>query len=121
MHVGLPLTLLLAAAPAFSQMLGQGEDSGPPLWRVLLVLFLCLGLAVAGAFALRWRLGGRTPTLVRLGQRRLALIERTRLSHQVDVCLVRCDNREFLVTTSPQGGNFGPELSPVEEAEGKHA
>ena len=105
------LLVIANTTPVFAQTLGQGADAGPPLWRVLLVLLLCLGLAVAGAFALRWRLGGRAPAMSLLGQRRTALIERTRLSHQVDLCLVRCDEREFLITTSPQGGRFGPEVT----------
>jgi len=40
-----------------------------------------------------------------LGQagRRLPLIETVRLSHQVDVCLMRCGDEDFVLTSSPHG------------------
>ena len=99
------------AMPAVAQTIGQATESGPPVWRVLLALLLCLGLAVAGAFALRWRMRGGGSPLPLVGQRRLILIERTRLNHQVDLCLVKCDQREFLITTSPRDSRFGPEIT----------
>lgn len=99
-----------SSGSAIAQRLGQASDSGPPMWRVALALIICLGLAVAGAFALRWRLRGGGPALPIVGQRRMTVIERTRLPHQVDLCLVRCDGREFLITVSPRDTQFGPEI-----------
>lgn len=117
-----PLGLLVGAlawapaAVAASQTLGGGGGAEVPVWRVLGALVICLTLAVAAAVALRarlgaigvapppvWggRLGGRETSGVR--ERRLRVLESVRLSHQVDVCLMTCDEREFIVATSPEG------------------
>jgi len=107
------------AAPAFADRLGQATGAEPSLWRVTAALLLCLALAVAGALALRARLrgGGRAPAGAawRLpfadpaglfgggAPRRLQLIETLRLSHQVDICLFSCDERQFVVAATPHG------------------
>lgn len=110
--------LAVRAGPAFAQHLGQAAETGPPVWRVIAALLLCLALAVGAALALRLRLrgSGRAPQGSRwrlpLGDpaglfagpsRRLQLVERLRLNHQVDVCLFRCDERHFIVAATPQG------------------
>ena len=106
------------AAPAFAQRLGQAAGTDVPLWRVAAALLICLVLAVVGALALRARLRGGGPVfagakwrlpfqapagLFSAGPRRLQLVETLRLSHQVDICLFRCDERDFLVAATPQG------------------
>lgn len=94
--------LLLAAAPAFAQRIGQGTGTEVPVWRVLGALALCLALAVAAAYFLRRRLGGSLPLAI--GRtRRLQLVETLRLSHQIDICLVSCDGAEFLLAASAHG------------------
>jgi flagellar biogenesis protein FliO len=104
--------LLLCAAPAFAQRLGQGTGTEVPVWRVLGALALCLALAVAAAYVLRRRLGGSLP--LNIGRtRRLQLVETLRLSHHIDLCLVSCDGAEFLVAASAQGATtIKPSLPP---------
>jgi hypothetical protein len=65
-------------------------------------LIVSLALAAGGAFALRARLRG-APAFLRRSERRLVLIESLRLSHQTDVCLMRCDGREFIIAATPHG------------------
>ncbi len=110
--------LLTEPFPGVAQTLGHGAESGPPIWRVLLALTICLALAVGGALALRWRMRGGGLVIPTMSGRRVMLLERTRLSHQVDLCLVRCDGREFLITTSPTDTRFGPELTPAATSDG---
>lgn len=107
--------VLLLAQPAMlaAQQLGRAPADDLPLWRVALALLLCLALALGGAFALRARMkGGRSLPLI--GAKRLILVERIRLSHQVDACLVRCDQKEFLITTSPRDTRIGPQIGDVD-------
>ena len=111
-RIALVLTLLLGAAPALAQRLGQGTGTEVPVWRVLGALALCLALAVAAAYLLRRRLGGSLP-LTMGRSRRLQLIETLRLSHQVDICLISCDGAELLVAASAQGATtINPGLAP---------
>jgi hypothetical protein len=112
------MAALLLAGPAFAQRLGQGEGAEVPVWRVLIALLLCLGLAVAAAFVLRRRLGGPGPA--GFGRtKRLQLVETLRLSHQVDLCVVACDGGEFMVAATPHGATLiKPDLpapAPVPE------
>jgi flagellar biogenesis protein FliO len=91
------------AGPAAAQRLGAATSVDVPWLRVIGALVLCLGLAVAAAFALRSRLKGGVPSLLAKTPRRLQLVENLRLSHQVDLCLVVCDERRMLVASSPHG------------------
>jgi flagellar biogenesis protein FliO len=98
--------VLAGAAPAMAQTLGQGTDVDLPWWRVIGALLFCLLLAAGAAFVLRDRLPflqGLRPLLDRRRPTRLRLIEATRLAQQVDVCLLRYDDRELLIAVSPQG------------------
>lgn len=105
-----------AVNPGLAQTLGQGDGEGISLWRVLGALLLCLSLAVAGAFAIRARMGsGGTLRGFVKRDRRLHLVESLRLSHQVDLCIVTCDGRELLIATSVHGA--APlEHRPVDDA-----
>jgi flagellar biogenesis protein FliO len=96
--------LIISAVPTWSQTLGQGADDGISIWRVVLALVLCLGLAVAVPFALKAKAGGLAPlrTVLRRS-RRLHLVESLCLGHQTDLCLVRVDDRLLLVSVSPKG------------------
>ena len=93
---------------AFAQTLGQAAGDGDiPVWRVLGALILCLALAVAAAYALRHRLrGSGAPTFGKAFgpvARRLKLVETVRLSHQADICLMRCGDADFVVAATAQG------------------
>jgi len=108
------LTVGFAAAPVaapLAQTLGQAPATGFPWLRWVLALAFCLLLAVGGAFALRAR--GDAPTLGlrgwsrRLAGRRVAfgrltVVEAVRASPALEVCLLRCDGRDYLVAVTPQ-------------------
>lgn len=116
-------SLVFAAVPStvLAQILGGAQAPADiPFWRVTAALVISLGLGFAAALALRGRLRGGLPTVLAkpaplLGQvmkkwpqgaapvRRLQLVETIRISHQVDVCLLRCDDAEFLLAATPQG------------------
>ena len=94
---------LAAPGSALAQQLGGAQSPAELPWlRVIGALALCLGLAVAAAFALRSRLKGQAPAATGAG-RRLRLVETTRLSHQIDVCVLESDDLELVVAASPQG------------------
>lgn len=112
-------SLLTSATAVFAQPLGQSAELHIPWWRVVGALSICLALAVAAAFSLKWKLSRDpsqpiapawaalfTKSIKTLGgdARRLRLVETLRLSHQIDICLIRCDRREYIVAASPQGG-----------------
>ena len=106
------LTTPLAAqgAPTGASAVGEGM-----FWlRWAAALSLCLLLAVAGAYAIKSRqaqLPGR-PTLRVLRwpkllpeprQRRLRLIESLKVSPQLELSLVECDDGELLLAATSQG------------------
>ncbi|HEY5723954.1 MAG TPA: hypothetical protein VIT45_16715 [Allosphingosinicella sp.] len=116
----LPLAFGIPLAPAFAQTLGQGGGTDVSLWRVVGALILCIMLAAGAAFALRGKLGGKLGgmmPIIRGGDRRLRLVESLRLSHQVDICIVRIDERELILTASVQGANLIEMGSAAREAE----
>lgn len=116
---GVALLIALAPHAALAQKLGQGGDDGISYWRVLGALLLCLALAAAGAWAIRSRMGAGPltvrPILPRFGkqERRLQLVESLRISHQVDLCIVTCDERELLVATSGQRAQLLERLNTI--------
>ncbi len=110
-------TALALAGPALSQTLGHGGGTDVPLWRVFGALALCLALAVGAAFALKARFGGGPP-LFTSAPRRLQLIESLRLSHQIDICLLRLDDREIIVAATPHGATLlAPDFPPAEKTQ----
>ncbi len=96
------LGVAFAPGVALAQRLGQAVGDDIPWWRVAGALAFCVLLAVAAAVVLRLRMRGAAPMLG-TAPRQLKLVESLRLSHQVDVCLVACGDRQVLVATSPQG------------------
>ena len=115
-RIALGGALLVAAAPALAQRLGQGTGTEVPIWRVLAALLLCLSLAVAAAILLRRRLGGGARPIAFGRSRRLQLVETLRLSHQVDLCVVSCDGGELLIASTPHGATLiDPRLPPPPE------
>jgi len=120
LRAGIGMAALLTGAPALAQRLGQGTGTEVPVWRVLGALAFCLALAVAAAILLRRRLGG--PGRAAFGSaRRLQLVESLRLSHQIDLCVVRCDGAEFLLAATPHGATvINPDLpSPAVPEDGE--
>ena len=111
-RIGAALALVGVSTPAFAGLGGAPED-GVSLWRVLGALLFCLMLAVAGAFAIRARLGGR-PLITRLrtGASRLELEESLRVTPQLQVAIIRCDGARILVAATPSGT---PALLPLDE------
>lgn len=111
--LALPTTMLPVHA-ALADRLGQAPDDGPSIWRVAGALLLCILFALAGALVLRAR-GGLGP----LGWprtatgRRLKLVESVRLTPQVQLCIVTCDDREMLFATSPSGATFVRDVEPA--------
>lgn len=121
--------LAACAGPAGAQTLGQGSRDDIPWLQLASGLGLCLLFAVVAALILRQRLGpvpsGPRPTIglggltvpwiserVRTAQR-LSHLETRRLPGSVTVTLMRCDDQEYLITSSPQGHLV---VSPVESA-----
>jgi hypothetical protein len=99
-----------AAAPAWADRLGQAPDEGPSLIRVVVAFALCALLALGAALLLRARGGATLPWIRPATDRRLRLVESIRLTPQVQLSIVRCDDREMLMTTSAQGASLVADL-----------
>jgi hypothetical protein len=113
-----PWIWLAAAAPVTAGVLGQANPPDLFWWRWVAALALCMALAVGGALALRARMpGGKarpigSGALAGLfartlgggaGPRRLRVVETARVNPQLEVSIVRCDDREYVLATTPQG------------------
>lgn len=109
------LVLLAGATPVLAQRLGQAPEADFAWVRWLGALLLCLALAIAGALALRARLGvqGRPSTSLRsltawfkvsaAAPRRVRVIESVRASPTLELCLLSLDGQEYLVAATPHG------------------
>jgi len=111
--IGPALLLALGVSTPALAGLGGAPDDSVSLWRVFGALIFCLLLAVAGAFAIRARLGGR-PLITRLrtGTSVLELEESLRVTAQLQVAIIRCDGARILVAATPSGT---PALLPLDE------
>jgi flagellar biogenesis protein FliO len=96
------LACAAAAGPALAQKLGQAESVDIPWWRIIGSLLLCIVLAVGAAFALRTRLGANVPMFKGPGKR-LQVVESVRATQQLEVCVLRFDEQDFLVASTPNG------------------
>lgn len=97
----LACALVAAGAAAGAQPLGQSGDD-VSLWRIAGAFVLCIAIAIAAALLLRARYGVGGPVMLRRNTR-LQLIENVRLNPQVQLCIVRCDGEEMLLSTCPTG------------------
>lgn len=125
------LTIVAVSAlwslPAHAYVSGTANGPEVSWWRVVLAFFLCCGLGLAGALALKYRLtqsaskGIGSPlrlfefkawqnafarfntTRTDTGNQSLKLLETVHLNHQVEVNLLSCDGEKVLIVTSPQG------------------
>lgn len=105
MRLGAPIAggLLSLATPALAQTLGRATGSPDVPWvRVVGALTICLLLALGAALALRGRLTGAVSRLSPT-RRKMQVIETLRLSHQVDVCRLQCDDLEIVLAATPHG------------------
>lgn len=100
--------VLAPAALAHAGRLGGGGSLNLSLTRIVMALILCLMLAALAAFALK-RSGGRIDLSRLRGllatlpqQRRIDVVETRRVSQYADVCLLRCDGREYLILCAQQ-------------------
>lgn len=104
----LPFLLIVQPAFAHGGRLGGGGDLGISLTRIVMALLLCLMLAVLAALLLK-RGGGKVDLsairrlVVRLPvERRIDIVETRRVSQHADICLLRCDGREYLILCAAQ-------------------
>lgn len=100
---------LLPVAAQAQQLGGGGAVPDISLVRMLAALVVCVAAAVGLALAIKGRKGGlplRWPG--RLAHsiarpRRIVVIEARRVSAFADVCLIRCDQIEYLLLCGPSG------------------
>lgn len=108
----LAFPLLSGAAPALAQagrLGGGGGGVDVSLTRVITALILCLMLAALAVLLLK-RSGGKVdlPALrgmfarMPVAARRIEVIETRRVSQHAEVCLLRCDGRDYLILCAQQ-------------------
>lgn len=102
------LSLLAAGSPvpALAQKLGGASEPEISFVRILGALVLCIGAAVAMALLISKRgLPGKSwgeGIRAKLRSRsRIMVIEARRISPHADVCLIRCDGKEYLLICGP--------------------
>lgn len=94
---------------ASAAKLGGGGGLDLSLTRVVLSLLLCLGIAISGIVLLK-RNGARVNAGALRGllakglpvEPRVRVIESRRISAHADLCLVRCDDVEYVILCSAQ-------------------
>jgi hypothetical protein len=105
-YVAAAIVGLMAATPVAAQRLGGGTAVAIPVGRIIAALLLCALLALAAAVAIKRRggridLGGWSKLLAKATPpRRIEIVETHRASQYADICLIRCDAREYLVLCS---------------------
>lgn len=97
----------LSSTSASAQQLGGAGTPDLSIVRFLAALFLCFAAALGMALFLRSRQGRqampkglRLATLLR-GSGRIEVLESRRVSPHADLCLLRCDDIEYVLLCSP--------------------
>jgi flagellar biogenesis protein FliO len=115
------IILAIAIASPAQAAFGSGQGDSISMWRVVGALMLCLGLACAGALLLKARGGnGLTRPPFPIKERRLKLQETLRVTPQVHLSIIMCDDRQLLFASSPQGVQLVRELDTVPDHETGH-
>lgn len=109
---------------ANAEGLGGGGGLDLSLTRIVLSLLLCLGIALSVIILLK-RGGGRVnATALRSllkgipTSQRIHVIESRRISAHADLCLIRCDDVEYVILSSAQGQKLLREQPAAESAAG---
>jgi hypothetical protein len=102
--LALLLALALAPAPLLAAGrggLGGGEEVAVSLWRIVAALLICVAVALLAVLLIRQRAGkiDLRALLARIEVRSPAIqvVETRRLSLHADICLLRHDDREYLL------------------------
>lgn len=97
-----PLAFALFSAPAAAQKLGQGDEVGISIARLIAALLVILVLAALALFFGRARLT-RLRFWTGAQARRLTVLEVVRIAPGATLCLASLDDREFLLAVTPNG------------------
>ena len=97
-----PLAIALFGAPAAAQKLGQGDDAGISIARLIAALLVILVLAALALYVGRARLT-RLRFWTGAQARRLTVLEVVRIAPGATLCLASLDDREFLLAVTPNG------------------
>ncbi|WP_447726053.1 hypothetical protein [Sphingomonas koreensis] len=109
---------------ASAKELGGGGQLDLSLTRIILSLLLCLGIAVSVILLVK-RNGGRVNVGALRGiltgglpaDQRIRVIESRRISQHADLCLVRCDDIDYVILSSAQQQQLLRELPAAPKAE----
>lgn len=109
--LALTIAVGVAATPsaALAQQLGRAAEFEPPIVRLALGLLLCTLVALVAALTLRRFLsakGRHVSSVAHGGSGKLRVIETRRLSANADLCLIACEEREYLVIVSAAGATL---------------
>jgi flagellar biogenesis protein FliO len=99
------LASMFLANPAVAQTLGQGDDTGVSLWRVLVSLLL-IALIGAGALVTIKMRTGRLKLWELASDRRLRILEISRITPQSALCLVSLDDHEYMIAVTSGGATL---------------
>jgi flagellar biogenesis protein FliO len=95
----------LLAYPAMAQQLGQGQDPEISFGRVIASVIFILTLGAAALWIVKLR-GGQVQLFSKREDRRLKLLETSRLSPQSSLCLAVLDDKEYLIAITPGGATL---------------
>lgn len=116
--VAVPLLLSLPLTPAVAQQLGQGTDAADlTVWRMV-AAFVFVAVLIAAAWLIVRHRGGALPFLQKPGDRRINILEIARVSPQSQICLLRFEDREYLIALTAQGAHV-IETRVADEASGE--
>lgn len=91
---------------ASAQQLGQGTNAADlTVWRAIAALVF-IGILVAAAWLIVRNRGGKLHFLQKAGDRRVKLLEVTRISPQSQLCLIEYGDKEYLLAVTAQGASI---------------
>jgi flagellar biogenesis protein FliO len=96
---------LSGIASAFGQTLGQGDEVGISIWRVLASLLLILVIGAGALLVVRMRTG-QLKLWQPAANRRLQICEISRITPQSALCLVTFDDHEYLIALTSGGATL---------------
>jgi flagellar biogenesis protein FliO len=105
---------LAGATPSLAQTLGHGDEAGISVWRVFASLLAILVVAAAAFTVVRKRTG-QFKLWEPAANRRLRIIEISRITPQSALCLVSLDGIEYLVAVTGGGATLIEKRLPLDK------